>query len=499
MYRTNQLYQHLFRLYSEVHKQNKQNTNQQKVNELWKTFKTSDGFDEDKYKVVMSELQEKADKNKVGIKGYFRTATQKTYNPSSFDPRKEIPNEASETESTDRAEKDGRIVESENIEKETVEVVDDITCENDEDETHKKSREKPKQRKLETEIANIEVSIANLVQAKAINSDERSAATLTKRIKELEIVRDNWKKQLKIKIQNAAAQKKLRETRKVNLEKAREKYPDLAVDLKIRDNSGRPRIEVDQPNLLKDILAIATVGAACSDKRRDDLFRTVKTLDDLKSAVDSLGYKISRSALYYRLLPKNARTQEGKKHVNTVPVRLVRPENNLRKGHKDRMFAAETFKSAERLVEIFGPESATYISQDDKSSVHIGVTAAKRQSAMLMNMRARVRLPDHDFAVGSRHLLTPSVVAHCNVDPLTGKVGYTGATKVAIRSSKHNNSNAFTHHDDLIQFIEEKPDIFKNKKTGEVKPILVKGVDGGPDENPRFDKNITMACKTFQV
>ena len=31
----------------------------------------------------------------------------------------------------------------------------------------------------------------------------------------------------------------------------------------------------------------------------------------------------------------------------------------------------------------------------------------------------------------------------------------------------------------------------------EVKPILVKSVDGGPDENPRFYNNIVMGCKTF--
>ena len=50
-----------------------------------------------------------------------------------------------------------------------------------------------------------------------------------------------------------------------------------------------------------------------------------------------------------------------------------------------------------------------------------------------------------------------------------------------------------------MQFIEDRPDIFKNQETGEVKPILVKGVDGGPGENPRFDKNINMACNTVQV
>jgi hypothetical protein len=31
------------------------------------------------------------------------------------------------------------------------------------------------------------------------------------------------------------------------------------------------------------------------------------------------------------------------------------------------------------------------------------------------------------------------------------------------------------------------------------KSILVKGVDGGPDENPRFYNNILMAIKSFQV
>ena len=31
------------------------------------------------------------------------------------------------------------------------------------------------------------------------------------------------------------------------------------------------------------------------------------------------------------------------------------------------------------------------------------------------------------------------------------------------------------------------------------KSVLVKGVDGGPDENPRFSNNMLMAIKTFQV
>ena len=55
------------------------------------------------------------------------------------------------------------------------------------------------------------------------------------------------------------------------------------------------------------------------------------------------------------------------------------------------MWAAETFGMMAEICQIYGPGASTYISQDDKSSVHIGVIAAKKQSAMLMNMRCRMR------------------------------------------------------------------------------------------------------------
>ena len=29
-------------------------------------------------------------------------------------------------------------------------------------------------------------------------------------------------------------------------------------------------------------------------------------------------------------------------------------------------------------------------------------------------------------------------------------------------------------------------------------PVMIKETDGGPDENPRFEKNINMGCKTFK-
>jgi hypothetical protein len=239
-------------------------------------------------------------------------------------------------------------------------------------------------------------------------------------------------------------------------------------------------------------MEIATVGSACGEKRREDVFRTVKSLDDLTNAVHSLGYQVSRGSLYLRLLPRSQSTIQGKKHVQTLPVKLVRPQNDLRKKHPDRMFAAETSKAADDIAKFLGPKACLYISQDDKSSVPLGRTAAKVQTPFLMSMRARVRLPDHDFPLGARHLLVPSVMVECTITEEHG-VSYTGETYVGIRSSKHNNSSAFTHQEDMLRMKELLPEVFEDKS------VLIKGVDGGPDENPRFQKNQLMNVKTFQV
>ena len=160
------------------------------------------------------------------------------------------------------------------------------------------------------------------------------------------------------------------------------------------------------------------------------------------------------------------------------------------------MFAAESYNSAFQIAEIIGQKASVALSVDDKSTVRIGVTAAKEQRPMLMNMNVRVRLPDHDFVKGSRHGLTPSVMAIHRIDE-QGKVGFSGETYIAVRSLKHNNSSAFSHHEDLIRMVELFPEAFKTEN-GDIKPVMIKGTDGGPDENPRFEKNIFMASKTFQ-
>ena len=100
-----------------------------------------------------------------------------------------------------------------------------------------------------------------------------------------------------------------------------------------------------------------------------------------------------------------------------------------------------------------------------------------------------MRLPDHDFVIGSRHLLTPSVMAQCSIDP---KLGFTYSVKtyIAVRSNKHNNSSTYIHQEDMLRMKEVMPELFEGRA------LLIKTVDGGPDENPRFQNNQLMDIKT---
>ena len=141
----------------------------------------------------------------------------------------------------------------------------------------------------------------------------------------------------------------------------------------------------------------------------------VTTLDDLLSELKNIGFLISRSATYLRLLPGRGNTSEGYQHVQTVPVKLIRPENNLPKKNKDRMFAKSYMDNLINVCKFFGPQSVLFLSNDDKAGVLLGLAAASLQAPILMHMEYEVRLPDHNFLVEPRHVLIPSVYGVCEI------------------------------------------------------------------------------------
>jgi hypothetical protein len=78
-------------------------------------------------------------------------------------------------------------------------------------------------------------------------------------------------------------------------------------------------------------------------------------------------------------------------------------------------------------------------------------------------------------------------------------VGYSGPTYIAIRSAKHDRSDANSHTCDFDRLVGLK-EFEKSARdyTGQVKPIVIITVDGGPDENPRFPKTLMAGIKKFR-
>ena len=252
--------------------------------------------------------------------------------------------------------------------------------------------------------------------------------------------------------------------------------------------SGRPQ-KYDNSELIEAICRVAIPGSAAHERRRNEVTRTVKSLDQLTEALHQERYDLKRSSVYLHLLPKSSRIIEGKRHVCTAPVKLFKVKNSKHASHVSTKFARSSIKVLEEIATILGPEEVVFHSMDDKAKVPIGITAAEKQTPLLMQMEYQVTLPHHDFVVGSRHKLIPSVVGDMKVvksKHLTNDgVTYSGPTYIAIRSAKHSGSSAFHHLQDMnrARSLPEFTESFENQQSKE-KKVMIVTVDGGPDENP---------------
>ena len=75
-------------------------------------------------------------------------------------------------------------------------------------------------------------------------------------------------------------------------------------------------------DLHQKIIDLVTVGAGAGLHRQTDVLNSYKTLDDLHTALRKECCVLSRNALYLRLIPQRPDSQESKRHVKTVPVKL---------------------------------------------------------------------------------------------------------------------------------------------------------------------------------
>ena len=273
-------------------------------------------------------------------------------------------------------------------------------------------RNTPAQDKVLVEITNMnkQIDAYKLILSSGINSDKKEETK--KALNSLTVEREKAIKR-QIYLQKEADRKRsYRAEKKKKVEDLIERRPEIAEELfclKTKETIGRP-VYAHNKELLKAIQEIAIHGSGADDRRRSEIIRSVRSLDDLKEEVTKMGFNLSRQALYLRLLPKRHNSSEGKRHVTTTAVKLCRASNDQRSQNPDRWFGAMCMEHAEELASLFGPLLTSFIGQDDKSHVPIGITAANKQAPLLMSVKYKVSLPDHDFIVATKHKLTPTVI-----------------------------------------------------------------------------------------
>ncbi|KAF2889213.1 hypothetical protein ILUMI_16960 [Ignelater luminosus] len=297
----------------------------------------------------------------------------------------------------------------------------------------------PVQNRLKSEIADMTLKIKKL--------QEFVSTGFAKDDQKHELHQDRLKlKELTQKLNRAEnlrkAQQKLREKKKLEDPQTLPK-----------PKRGRPPIEKEQEGLQEAILNLVYYGASADDRRRSEILKCAKThsiYHHNNNIIIFSGYNISRTALYYRLIPRNVNTKDGRRHVNTVPVKLIRSSNSLRKEHENTHFCAGQIKHIRDLVELLGLQAVNVLCVDDKARVPLGLPAAQKQAPILMRYERQILMPDHDYPIAKGLKLIPSVIGVlCFKD---WKVSYSGPTCISIRGGAIDSSTAETHRQDLIKY-----------------------------------------------
>jgi len=365
------------------------------------------------------------------------------------------------------------------------------------DDVHVHERATPAESREQKRLEEINANILFL-QSKQ-QKDLGDSETIGKELKNLET---NKKKIIQTIKTLRLARSRAQTFRFKNKEK-RKKFSEITGET-IHDKPGRPRKEEKYPDLLNVIWELACSNEAGADpRRRSELMQCPKTLDDLTVMLNEKGYNIERTAVYRRLIPRRWNTNEGQRHVQSVPVKLVTAQFNARKKNDDAQFGLAAIRLVMELCTLIGPQNTMLFSPDDKARIALGIAAASKEQPIVMSTEYRVKLPDHDWVVAEKHKLIPSVYAFLSInddivgDNATG-IANSGPTYIAIRSGKHDSSNAYSHGTDIRHVVhDERFHNFVKTPSGQVKPFWVSRSDGGPDENARYPKVIEEAINIF--
>lgn len=175
---------------------------------------------------------------------------------------------------------------------------------------HRSINVTPKQNDIAAEISLLQSDLIGLYKRRDTNMlSVDQANDLKQKQKRLDLL------QLDLKRLNQERQMNYRKQARIRREDLVEEYPVLKKKLKLRDSAGKPRLEIDQPQLLQTIVDIATYGSAAHNRRQNEVLRSIRTLNQLVSELRTQGFSVSRNGVYLRLLPRSSKSIEGMKLV----------------------------------------------------------------------------------------------------------------------------------------------------------------------------------------
>ncbi|PKB95066.1 hypothetical protein RhiirA5_386249 [Rhizophagus irregularis] len=260
------------------------------------------------------------------------------------------------------------------------------------------------------------------------------------------------------------------------------------------DSPGRPSFLIQYPNLHEHIHECIEFGAA-DKKRRKEVIK-VRTIRHLRENLNSkYNEYLSRTTLNNYLLPSRSNTKAAKTHHHPALVANASVSRTEKNEHIDEHYCLASVKGAKQFAALFSTHSVI-ISQDDKAKVPLGIPAVGRTFQTIQSFQEPVTLPDHDFPVGMQQKLIPSVYLLINPSD-TNDTFRNGQLSIFVHPQYHVGTSSSTHMSDLNSLIQDSQFDGILKINGQIKPIWILLVDGGPDENPRHMKNIFQYCKMF--
>ncbi|CAB4477164.1 unnamed protein product [Rhizophagus irregularis] len=262
------------------------------------------------------------------------------------------------------------------------------------------------------------------------------------------------------------------------------------------DTPGRPSAAMKDPELWDKIHDSIEFGAAHAKRRK--VVIKVRTIKHLRETLEEkYNTYLSRQCLSTYLQPRHQNTFAARRHHHPTKVGLASVVQTEMKTHIDEHYCLASVKAARTFAEVFADETII-ISQDDKAKIGLGIPAVGRTFKAIQTTNEPVTVEDHDFPMGSKMKLIPSVYLIINPADSSDTLR-TGQLSIFIRPEYFIGTSSATHMVDLKNIISNEKFSATLKKENEVKPILILLVDGGPDENPKHMKNIIQYAHLFRT